>query len=533
MKTIRLFLILFTVNSYCYSQDLNKEELIHDIRQLSNILESSHPDPYLYGGGKIAYHTRLQKLITEIPDSGMNKSEFQKMLLPFVAAVGDGHTRIHVKYKKDHEQPGGIPLLFKIVEKSLYVSGVVNPSDEHLIGSVLISVEGIPFNEIFERVINLRGVDNEYGGLTLLEDKKYLWHKEQIEHIIPELQQKEQVVVKLRLPNKKEETFSFNRDFKIENDIIGNKSSASMPDMRKKEFNFCFVGSNENKIAILKIDGMVGFRENFELVGLDNKYRMNQAKHYYKRYNGVSAPEDKSKILHGIPTATDLFISMVEEMKSHETEALIVDLRNNDGGNSTLAQFLIYFLFGKDALVKNVFKDSEGAIVKLSNLYYEQNQYSVKKRLDAEYLFEEGDKYDSTINYSELDEFYKKIPTFYNKYKSNSYSGYYCPPNVYVICSPKTFSSGFTLMSGLHELGCSLIGTPPSVSQGKPGWILNYKLDNSNLTGWVACKYYPPTSNKFINGIYLPDYILTYEKLKQFNFDPNSEIKYAIELINE
>lgn len=533
MMTVRLLFILLIVNNYCYSQDLNKEELIHDIGQLSSILESSHPDPYLNGGGKIAYHTRLNNLVTAIPDSGMNKSEFQKMLLPFVAAVGDGHTRIHIKYKKNNKQPGGIPLLFKIVEKSLYVSGVVNPDDEHLIGSALISVEDIPFREIYERVIKLRGVDNEYGGLTLLEGKKYLWHEKQIEHIIPELKQKEKIIVKLQLPDKKEETISFNRDFKIENSITSIKSTVPLPDMDKREFNFSFIENGENKIAILKIDGMVGFRENFELVGLNNKFRINQAKHYFKRYNGVSAPEDKSKLLQGIPTATDLFTTMVKEMKNHETEVLIVDLRENDGGNSTLGQFLIYFLFGKDALVKNIFKDSDGAIVKLSNLYYEQNQYAVEERLDGEYLFEEGDRYDSTTNYSDLDEFYRKIPTFYREYKSNSYSRYYCPSKVYVICSPKTFSSGFTLMSGLHEMGCSLVGTPPSVSQGKPGWILNYKLDNSNLTGWVACKYYPPSSNKFTDGIYLPDYMLTYEKLIEFDFDPNAEIKYAIELYNE
>ena len=33
----------------------------------------------------------------------------------------------------------------------------MNPSDENLIGSELISIEGILFDEIFERVINLRG----------------------------------------------------------------------------------------------------------------------------------------------------------------------------------------------------------------------------------------------------------------------------------------------------------------------------------------------------------------------------------------
>jgi hypothetical protein len=55
-----------------------------------------------------------------------------------------------------------------------------------LIGSLLLSVENISFQDIYTRVISLRGVDNEYGGLTLLEGKDYLWYKEQLQDLIPD-----------------------------------------------------------------------------------------------------------------------------------------------------------------------------------------------------------------------------------------------------------------------------------------------------------------------------------------------------------
>ncbi len=98
MKTRNYLIIimLFSFTAVIYSQKISKDSLIQDIRQLSNILETSHPDPYLRGGGKIAYHERLHKLMISIPDSGMTKSKFQKLLLPFVASVGDVHTRIYV-----------------------------------------------------------------------------------------------------------------------------------------------------------------------------------------------------------------------------------------------------------------------------------------------------------------------------------------------------------------------------------------------------------------------------------------------------
>ncbi|HEX7494396.1 MAG TPA: hypothetical protein VF346_09255, partial [Bacteroidales bacterium] len=62
---IRRFLVtilLCSFTSVIYSQRISKDSLIQDIRQLSDILEKSHPDPYSRGGGKIAFHERLHKL---------------------------------------------------------------------------------------------------------------------------------------------------------------------------------------------------------------------------------------------------------------------------------------------------------------------------------------------------------------------------------------------------------------------------------------------------------------------------------------
>jgi len=65
--------------------------LIQDVRQLAQIVESAHPDPYIRGGGKIAFLRRLQKALGSIPQVGMTAEEFYKHLLPFIAALGDGH----------------------------------------------------------------------------------------------------------------------------------------------------------------------------------------------------------------------------------------------------------------------------------------------------------------------------------------------------------------------------------------------------------------------------------------------------------
>jgi hypothetical protein len=75
----------------------SREQLIEDARQLADTIERTHPDPYTRGGGKIAYHRRLQRLLNAIPKEGMTKNEFIRLLRPFVAAVRDSHTYLHYR----------------------------------------------------------------------------------------------------------------------------------------------------------------------------------------------------------------------------------------------------------------------------------------------------------------------------------------------------------------------------------------------------------------------------------------------------
>ena len=87
---------------------LSRTALIDDIRQLTNIIETAHPDPYLKGGGRIAYHRRLQKLIRDIPYEGMTAKEFNFYLMPFLASLKDGHTTVLDESNLlDQENPGG------------------------------------------------------------------------------------------------------------------------------------------------------------------------------------------------------------------------------------------------------------------------------------------------------------------------------------------------------------------------------------------------------------------------------------------
>jgi hypothetical protein len=165
----------------------SRAQLIEDTRQLADVLESSHPDPYINGGGRIAFHRRLHRVLNAIPEEGMTKDEYFRLVRPLVAGVGDAHTNFLGGYEVDRRRPGGVPLRFAVVENTLYVSGVPRTEQRDLLGSRLISVEGVPLAGLVERQKQLRGIDNAYHGLQTLADQS-LRYREHMQDLLPEWQ---------------------------------------------------------------------------------------------------------------------------------------------------------------------------------------------------------------------------------------------------------------------------------------------------------------------------------------------------------
>ncbi len=174
------------------------EQLIADTRQLADILESAHPDPYFAGGGRIAFHRRLHRVLNGIPEDGMSRDEFFRLLRPFVAGAGDAHTNL-MGYARGSSHPGGIPLRFTVVEESLVVSGT-QPAQKELLGTRLVAVEGVPLVELLARQKQLRGIDNQYHALQVLAQESLLYGAD-LHDLVPEWKEAGRVQVELTQTN--------------------------------------------------------------------------------------------------------------------------------------------------------------------------------------------------------------------------------------------------------------------------------------------------------------------------------------------
>lgn len=505
-----------------------RKEIVDDIRQLAEIIESTHPDPYKLSGGRIQFHYRLQQLLQGIPESGMTKDELVKLMRPFVAAVGDQHTEIYTEYSVNNSAPGGMPYVFGIIEKKLYIQIPFLEEDQKYYGSILHSIEGVKTPELIGRFKKLEGCENDYFALRRFSRANLLFEPYLFE-LIPEWIDKSRITFTLILPSGKKETITKNLPVSLSAPLHFAKSQIELPATDESGFLYEFIDplNKGNDLAYLRVDHMQGFREDKEMQNASGS-------EYYSEEE-----------LQSIPSATELFRNLVVEMKNKETETLIIDIRQNGGGNSRLASILIYFIFGKEMLHSipdEIAKSGGGHGTMLSQLYFKKHEKisleGINKNREiplllgdinfGRYINKESAFTDDSINLEK----YKTSPTFLMEYKSGKYSDYYTPRNIIVLMTPWTSSSGLDMAHYLYRSGAKLLGTPSAQAPNSWGNTIQWELKNSGIKGEVASSFDIAFGDDPEKGKVLPvHYPLTYEKLKSFDFDINAEMLYALELL--
>jgi hypothetical protein len=545
MKTIfklSLFVFIFIILNKVYSQDslLTRKQLIEDTRELVRQLELNHPDPYINGGGKIAFHRRFQTILREIPKNGMTIYDYYKHLLPLIASIEDVHTYILSPLKINTSS--GIPIGMRIIDNNLVVSFVYSDILKYLVGAKLLSVDDIPFKELIKRQSKLRGYENEVDNLVNLSINltKY---RDRIHRLIPEWQDSSSIkAVFLTADGQSHEIF-FQYDASRSLKPIHKESKINLPSTDKFEIAYNFIDRN---IALLRISGCVEYRENLENSqnsGYPNNEMIKWAKGIYQKQYKKNPPDSINEIIPRLMSATDVFISLFKEMKQNRTDNLIIDLRDNSGGGSLITEIFIYYLMNFKEAISQF---PNYAITKYSTSYFESlpkpsideinNNQEIKLEIgDYDFQYEIAyNKNDFDLILKDYDKIFLTMPTFNQYYKINKYNAFYKPKNIYVLTSSNTYSAGYYFAVFLYKIGAKLIGTPPGQSGNCFIESLNhFYLPNSNLEGRISDKYmvmFPDDNSK--GKLLIPDYQLTYDKYSHFDFDPNSEILFTLEIIN-
>jgi len=536
---------------------LSRNALIEDVRQLTNIIESAHPDPYCKGGGRVAYHRRLQQLIRDIPPEGMTAKAFTYLLMPFLAGLKDGHTAILDESALwDEQHPGGLPLIFGSIEDKLYVQAVVHADRRSLIGSLLVSVAGIEVDELLKRVEHYFGCENRYQALGKLGNRPaLLFHRETLNLLIPAWQAgqpRAEIEVVLQHPEGDSQTHVF--DTAVSDGPASIRSEhpshlAPLRDLDNPHFFFQFVdttGHPPGEIAVLRIANMTTFREMYEYFRASGMERFETwGRKVYQRFHpDTPVPNEYEKVMAGIPAASSVFQDLFQTMRAKQTQYLIVDLRDNQGGNSLMNQILTYYLAGVEKTVALL--RGNGTVRKLSPFLASGSKEGIEvanipyhpevplEITDYDFTLDpdfSGGQYEEAIR-TNLEMDFAKMPSFFPEFTSRQHEGLYCPEHILILSSEGTFSTGYNLMVDLHRLGGEIVGIPSGQAGNSCGDVRSFMLSHSKFRGNVSTKSFTAFPEDLDAGALLkPKHLLTYEQLRGYNFDENATLRLALALI--
>jgi len=520
-----------------------RQVLVEDAYQLRDAIEETHPDPYLNGGGKIAFHRRFNELMGKIPEDGMTSADFLALVQPFVAAVGDSHTA--VRLPAGETTPLSLPLGFRIVEELLVVDRVAQQQQAPLLGARLVAIEDVPLAELIARQGKLRGFENLYGRMAVMI-LRTLTTRQGLAQLIPEWKGGDTIRVELLLASGIQEKVELELLAEPPNIWVTPPTRISMPSLANSDVASTFLDP-ERTTALLVISDLMRYREACELwfaKGFDQAEAMTRIA--YEHFHGSPGPENRSELLAGIPPATPAIAAFVDEMGAAGTKNLIVDLRGNTGGNSAMREILVYLLYGRQAMHA---LDNGYQIVKFSRLMFEQyGSYSLDRINEGrpwplratDYDFSEEEGYrgadheqSSQANEQAGESLLDGSPSFREVYETGRFhEPKWFPETVVVLSSPTTFSSGFNVLTGLYALGAIVVGTPSAQPANNFGDVLAFELLHTGIQVAVSFKQnvtFPDDPE--LGRCLLPRHPLTFEMLAAYDFDPNAEVLLALEVL--
>ena len=551
-----LILLLGFDTSFSFAKEQSREpllghdELVEDTRQMLELLETVHPQPYFKGGGKVAFHKRFQDILKAIPHEGMTREDFRGLLSPLLASVGDGHTYVYADGSFDF---AGVPLLFYVVENELYVSAVFNEKFRQYLGARLRGVEGVDKDELIRRTKNYYGADNIYGSLVQLGNfELFLAKKSVLEDLLPEWVDKSVINISLLMPDGALKNVRLPSGPTSTDNVIRPKAGIELPSLGGREFTWDFLnGSKET--AYLRVMTSTQNLETYEK-RMTYSNVSEEISDLYENLYDKKPTGTLEETLAALPSLTKTYSEMVRQMKEAGTKALIIDLRTNVGGFALSADILVYFLYGKEALTQ-LHRRINIATRKLSSHYFrdepelsldEMNDLAKKNGFrsynlsENDYDFSDADKIKDGLLEKEyarklVEDDISLTSTFWAEYLSETHSNYYRPEEIIVVTDSATFSSGFTFAQYLKLMGATMVGSIPSENIGQMGESFRYELKNSTLGGTISRSYLVHDSKMgadIVTKSHLTlDYELTYEKLKELGFSRPAAIEYALEIL--
>jgi hypothetical protein len=533
------------------SPRLTQAQAVKDARAFVQLLELSHPDPYINMGGMVAFHRKARELIKGVPAEGLTASELGERLGAFMAGLRDGHSRVYssgVGRWRD-------PLIWLLVDievssDGLFIAGSDIPQLTGTRGYRLRGVNGHPVEDIMAKDCEEIPCENLYRMFNACASvvRSYKFMK----NLFPDLDPQGAVTYNLESPNgtRVDRAISWEvmREVnRLPEEIARQKMDSERwpekpvrwPSLERSEEMFYFRFFEKQRTAYFRVATIMG-REAYETAlreKVDNAEEMIRS-YYQSRKQAM--PADMEEALRGIPSFVEKGEQVLREMQKKGMTSLIVDLRGNGGGYSSSVYPFFYQMYG-DAYYGHHFRNE--FVTRVSQLlldkYHATLEEMRKKLNDPElelggYHFEEEETLSAEAERKKaMAEYLGKHYSFARSLEALDGKPIYTPKKVVVLCDPGTFSAAFHMMAYLKDMGATVVGVPSSQSPNTFMESTEFKLPESGLRGSVSNSVQIFTPDDPKASVFHPDFEVTYSIFKKYDFDEETTLRYALDLIAE
>lgn len=447
LKTVLFTLIIsmFVASSICaYAVDteensFSKKEIKEDVEFLFNKLEKIHFNLY-FDSNKEEIKEKLESMMNNM-DNSVSDLEFYKRIAPIISMLNDGHTRISLPdsyIEKLQLSANLIPIQINVSEEKLFIDNILTEENfDKYKGCEVLSINSKAGKEIYSEVKNyVFGKQEAYRNTCISKNFKALYY--------------------------------------LNNDLNDN-------------YTLELMDFNNNKVK-LNLKGI----SNSECISfLENKKNDTQSKMYeYKVIDENIALIELNSFNTDFDSFKGFLDSTFEDINNKNIKELVVDLRKNGGGDATLGDLFIEYIYdGKYKRIgKYAFKITEEIVD-----HYEKNHW---------------------MNEEQIKELRKNIGQNYEAYKIQASRSFTEKPvfdgDTYFLIGNNTFSAATMLSSIVKDYNIGyLIGEETGGLATGHTNSYSFNLPNTKLLTGVSFQYLARPNGLDTKRGVLPDY---YEK---------------------
>ena len=325
MKKQILFLIVFCcIQNGLWSQTPQSQEPIFeiaalksDLEYLKNKLEDKHPNLYVYSD-KLLINKSLSQIENSITQP-MTELEFYKLITPISAVIKDGHTIILPSTKTiEYHNKNSLffPYHLTILNDQLYVDRIESNNQSIPVGAEIISINDIETKDLLQQLIErqVRDGDNLTYPTWIVSQYFRPYYSFIFGH--PDTY-----------------TIRFKNNEQINTAVVKGETKERIDEYRQRHYPNVNLAKKPNEGLQLAIEK-------------DHNYAMLTIKDFDNAILKNDYKQDFEKVI----------TAYFEQINTSKTENLIIDLRNNQGGDIENGVVLLSHLFDQPfAVVQKYF----------------------------------------------------------------------------------------------------------------------------------------------------------------------------------